>query len=678
MKFTKRLFCKKQKISIRLQIIVSLFFVLLFSTPALLKAQQANKDSLLTALSNSKPDKEKVNLLIAIARQYRYQNTDSAFIFSTQALTLAEKLNFDMGIADAATIKGALYADGAKYEEGLNTVLRSIAILEKKNAGSSKVPDSVMLTKMGNAYNVAGHNTISKGDYNNGIKYSLLALKARTQAGHKRGICETEYNLGNIYNELKNYDEALKHYHLSLQLGEEIKRPTNVAFALNVIGDVYEKKGQDSHALNYYLKALKTVEGIDDKISEGEILRSIAVLQAKKGDYSSAVKSLKKSIQLSNEIQLIESQAYKHAFLGGIYIKMNNLQQAASHLDTALAISKTGADAAVLKETYLNLFKLDSARGNYKGAIKNYQLAVLYGDSLINAESNNKILQHELQYKFDFKEDSLTQAHLITTTKLQAQKKQNIFYLLGAGLLALLLFLVYLNYSKLKKISALSKAAYQKENNELQLKSQQDLLQDRLRISRDLHDEIGATLSGINMYSHMTKTDIETGNVAAAENSVNIIQTSSEEMVNKLNDIIWFIKPQNETMEAVIDKLQLYATEMAAVKNVVLQLTASEEAKNCNFSLETRKNIYLICKEAINNAIKYSYALQLQITLAVVDTIFTASIKDNGKGFALQTVKKGNGLENMYNRAALMNADLVIDSAAQKGCSVTLKVKITH
>ncbi len=650
-----------------------LFFSILFFTKHT-AAQQPNTDSLLAVLKKAPEDTAKVNLLLKLASLYRYNSTDSAFVLSTQGLALAEKLNFEPGIADACTIKGSLFADGAKYDEGLSIVLRAISILEKRVTSSKLPPDSLQLARLGNAYNVAGHNTIAKGALNAGLKYSLLALKARTQAGHIRGISETEYNIGNIYFDLSNYDEALKHYKVSLQLAEEIKRPRNIAFTLNVMGDVYAKKGEDSMALEYQKKALKTIEGLNDKLAESEILKTIARLQVEKGDYANAVKNLTTSLLLSNQIQNVETQAYKHALLGGIYVKLKNFTRARLHLDTALTLSKGSGDMPVLKETYLNLFKLDSAKGNYKEAIKNYQLAVLYGDSVVNAESNKKLLQQEMQYKFDYKEDSLTQAHLITSTKLAVQKRQNIIYLLSAGLLGLLLFLGYLNYSKLKKINVLSKQAYQKEKTELTLKSQQDILEDRLRISRDLHDEIGATLSGINMYSHMTKSDIEKGDVLSAGNAVNIIQASSEEMVNKLNDIIWFIKPQNETTDAVMEKLKLYAAEMTAVKNIVLQFSADEEAKKCNFSLDTRKNIYLICKEAVNNSVKYSDASQIHLKFEADNKTFAAYIQDNGKGYNLETVKKGNGLDNMYNRAALINAELIINAAPEKGCLIKLNI----
>ena len=72
---------------------------------------------------------------------------------------------------------------------------------------------------------------------------------------------------------------------------------------------------------------------------------------------------------------------------------------------------------------------------------------------------------------------------------------------------------------------------------------QNALIEERSRISRELHDEVGATLSGIAMYSHMTKQQIKNANTAEVERSLNIMQQSSGEMVNKLNDIVWLYKP---------------------------------------------------------------------------------------------------------------------------------------
>lgn len=196
-------------------------------------------------------------------------------------------------------------------------------------------------------------------------------------------------------------------------------------------------------------------------------------------------------------------------------------------------------------------------------------------------------------------------------------------------------------------------------------------------ISKDLHDEIGATLSGIAMYGHMVKDSLSKNDIPGATYSVNIIRDSAADMVTKLNDIIWIIKPQHESLESVIERLKLYASDMCPAKNINPEFIISAPAVQSRPSLEARKNIYLFCKEAINNALKYSKARLLRITVQLRDNNLVISIQDNGVGFDMQTVKKGNGLDNFQKRAAEMKAGYTLQTAPGSGCIITLTLKIT-
>lgn len=140
---------------------------------------------------------------------------------------------------------------------------------------------------------------------------------------------------------------------------------------------------------------------------------------------------------------------------------------------------------------------------------------------------------------------------------------------------------------------------------------QSDLYQQRQQISRDLHDEIGATLSGIAMYSHLAKEQLKKSQTGSIENSLSIIQNNAGEMVNKINDIVWLINPGHDTLKQLMQRLEDYAVRNGG-SQFRIKSNINGWERRILLNAEIRRNIYLLFKEAINNSIKYSNATLLE------------------------------------------------------------------
>lgn len=199
----------------------------------------------------------------------------------------------------------------------------------------------------------------------------------------------------------------------------------------------------------------------------------------------------------------------------------------------------------------------------------------------------------------------------------------------------------------------------------------------RSKISQDLHDEVGATLSGIAMYSYITKTQLENKDEQSVNQSLDIIKDNAGEMVAKLNDIVWAVNPIQDNLHALLERLKEFAIQIATAKNIKLAFVVPEELQLLKLSMEQRKNIYLICKEAINNAVKYSNASLLQVKIESANKHIFIAIEDNGNGFKPSSVSKGNGLLNMASRAKEINATLTINGQTGNGTKISLNCKIT-
>lgn len=196
----------------------------------------------------------------------------------------------------------------------------------------------------------------------------------------------------------------------------------------------------------------------------------------------------------------------------------------------------------------------------------------------------------------------------------------------------------------------------------------------RNKISRELHDDLGATLSGVSMYSHLIQTQLETDDLAGAEKSLNIMKETSTQMVNRLNDMIWLTKPQKYNVAELIQRLEEYAGNITKARNMQLRFSNNIQQLH-SLSFEEKHNIYLFCKEAINNAVKYSEGTVLQFIIKESEDDITYIIHDNGKGFNTDNITNGNGLTNMRQRAEEIGAECSIHSTTMKGSTITLTVR---
>ncbi|HYK46208.1 MAG TPA: tetratricopeptide repeat protein [Parafilimonas sp.] len=621
-------------------------------------------DSLQTLLQTAAEDTSKVNLLIAVGKQFRYSNTDTALYFARTALNLATRLNYQMGIADSKRGISALSASQGKFDEGVKYGNEALAIYNKLNLSATSAEKVKILARIGGTYQVIGHNRVSQGNYPEGLRNTLLSLRIQEELGDKPGISSVRFNLGNIYSLQHNYPEALRNYYASVKISEELGFKSDIATTYSAIGWLYIQQGNYPEATKSCFAALKLAEEAKNDAALAEIYNNLGLIYNQREDYDEALKYDFAALRIYQESGIDQQLPDIYNNIGLVYMKQKKYDNAFHYFDKALSFAKKINSLELIKWSYENLAALDSTQGNYKKALEDYKFVFAYRDSLFNEENAKKLVQQQMQYDFDKKENAIKAAQdkrdIITAAAIKNGKLVRNFSF--AGTFAILSFGGYgfYRFRKRKK-----------------LQGQQTLMNERLRISRELHDEIGATLSGIAMYSHLTKEQIKNSQINEVEKSLNIMQQSSGEMVNKLNDIVWLINPDQDSLQKLIQRLEEYARDMAAIKNMHVHVTMPAHLHEYVLPVESRRNIYLFCKEAINNAVKYSEGTLLDVSIKQEDNKLDFSVSDNGKGFDTFTVRRGNGLENMQRRADEIGANLLLKSEKGEGALVCMQLKIT-
>ncbi|TDH28051.1 hypothetical protein EXU57_06200 [Segetibacter sp. 3557_3] len=195
----------------------------------------------------------------------------------------------------------------------------------------------------------------------------------------------------------------------------------------------------------------------------------------------------------------------------------------------------------------------------------------------------------------------------------------------------------------------------------------------RNRVARDLHDDMGSTLSTINILSSMAKTKMTTDAVKTAE-YLSKISDNSQRMMEAMDDIVWSIKPTNDSMQKIIARMREFATSVLEAKDIELQFTTDEDVYDVKLNMEARRDFFLVFKEAVNNAAKYSHASRVTVKLALKNKKLTMLVEDNGKGFDVPKADGGNGLGNMQKRAEAMNGTIDIESRPGNGTQVKVSI----
>lgn len=198
----------------------------------------------------------------------------------------------------------------------------------------------------------------------------------------------------------------------------------------------------------------------------------------------------------------------------------------------------------------------------------------------------------------------------------------------------------------------------------------------RSRIATDLHDDIGSTLSGISIFSEMGYNETEGKSPIAAE-LFRRIGESSLSMLDAMDDIVWAINPENDSLQPLVVRMRDFATGILEAKQIAFTLRMPSDSQDIKLSMNERKNIYLIFKEGIHNLVEHSNCTNSLIGINMNKNILRLYIEDDGEGFDPLTVRNGNGLKNMRRRAESIGASISIESAPRKGTKVAVQLKIT-
>jgi signal transduction histidine kinase/sugar lactone lactonase YvrE len=200
-----------------------------------------------------------------------------------------------------------------------------------------------------------------------------------------------------------------------------------------------------------------------------------------------------------------------------------------------------------------------------------------------------------------------------------------------------------------------------------------DLERVRTRIATDLHDDIGSSLSYVALLSEVLKRKASPADTDMGRSLGKIAETSRT-LMDAMSDIVWAINPKRDRLQDLVLRMRRFANDVFTAGEIAHSFRAPPHEKQLRLGPDVRREVYLVFKESVNNAVRHSGCSRVEIELLVDREGLTMTVGDDGRGFDTKQKSEGHGLDNMKRRVTALGGGLELDSGEGKGTKITLRV----
>ncbi|MEO6884305.1 MAG: sensor histidine kinase [Bacteroidia bacterium] len=586
-----------------------------------------------------------------------------ALNYYNTALTIRQELNNKQGIADCYNNIANIYRDELRFDEAINYMEKSIEI-------KSELGD-----KRGIAFTYNNMATIydDKSDFTLALQYNYKAAKFLEEIKDINSLITVYNNIAVINKKLRNYPDAIKYSKMALTIAEKVG---NKSYAVNIytnLGEIYLDIKNEKEAKANFEKGLSLATQTGEKDDEAQIYEGLGAYYENTNDFKRAELNYTHAIQLAEQMGKARDIARYSYDLATFYYKQKENTLAEKLLNKTIGICKKNGLKADLKKAYKTYADLyENNLNNPKKSIVYYKLYCKLNDSLFSENIAQKFAQQQTLYETEKKEAEikfLKQQEKISSIQLEEEKlivqKRN--YLLIASILVILSLCFggyfYFSRQKIKAIQKQEQAVRETEENE------------RLRIAKDIHDDLGSGLSKIKFLSEVIATKAE--NNPEIQSSIKSISETSVNLVDNMRDLIWALNPENTTLDSLIARIREYSRDYLNDFSMDVSLDFPENIPNYKISKEAHRNIFFMVKECLQNIVKHAKATDVYIQVVVTAEQLQITITDNGIGLDNQN-KEGNGLRNIKYRAKIINAKATFNSIQTQGLEIKIDVPIQN
>lgn len=628
---------------------IILIWLALTSTFSILYAQNQEIDSLNQILPNLEESIEKVDVLNQLSEAYWYNDTKQAVQHSTDALELAEQLDYEIGEATAYYNLGVENMVLSKFGEALNLLQKSHDVYKSNNylQGIAR-----SLNYIGAVYQQRGNDTLA-------LEYHLKSLRSFEDITDDKGLSSCYNNVAIIHAKQGNYPKSLEYFYLSLEIAERNQDSLRMSFQYNNIATIHQYEKDDSAAMVYYTKSKDISEKIGDLQGVGFGYMGIAQVCKEGVRQECAIENFLAAYEVFKKMEASFNMAEVQTHLSEIYNSLGENEKALSCVEEGLELSKKIGSLQFITKFYQTLSSIYTSQGDFKKALEAQNNNLLYKDSLYNKQKLEAIKELQTNFEVQQKEGE----NKLLEANLNRKLIQNYALMGGIGLVLLFAFILFRGQKKIEKAYLLlqeQKTKIERQNKEISEQSYQMEKQNQ-QLSK-LAEKLAVKNESLSHFTRIASHDLKEPlrNITGLSE---LLEMNMEEKDTESKELLQYIKDAAQRMTHLLQDLIVFARAdigvSRALENVDLNDVLFATKANLRLKIEETqtqiKNEDLPVIEAhftpmiqlfqnlISNGIKYQKADNrpfIDISVQTQKNQYIIAISDNGIGMENSNLQK--------------------------------------